>query len=1783
MFKTLLGMGGSLILPCVLTVPLTASLTAPTVAQSMTAAPDGTGTIIHHNGDTYHIQGGTQAGANLFHSFQALGLSSGEIANFLSNPSVTNILGRVTGGDPSIIEGLIQVTGANSNLYLMNPAGFVFGAGASLNVGGDFFATTADRIAVGDGWFMSTGVNDYAALVGTPNQFAFLSEQPGAILNFGELQSSQNVSLIGGTVLNEGVINSATVTMAAVPGERLVRVSQPGMLLSLEISTAQMAAGITPVDLPTLLTGAGAITEGLPLKNGDVVIAGKITGQQVDLYAAGQVTPTDAGLVEGDTRVTRFSETGENPGQAVFIDRRADHPEQLPYGAAAGTVSQIIEQDEDGVALVSEQLAEISDAVGKLESVAIVTEGNEGNFWLGNQWLHSENIGDYAAQLQSWGEALTENADLLLYSCFTALGETGQALIDSMATLTGADVAASVDATGSANYGGNWLLESSTGVIESGNPFTTATLNSWDGKLATWTVINIADSGVGSLRYAIETLAGDGDLINFDTTGLFSTAQTINIGTEIDWTANNLTLDGPGQNNLTLDGGGNQRIFDISATNATIQNLTLTRGRATGTANHGGAIRHNGTGTLTVNNSTLSSNTATFGGGIYTNSGSIILSNATLSGNLANSVGGGIATISGTVTLTNNSSVSNNTANQHGGGIRTTDGDINIIDSTVSNNSAFIFTGGIRSDSGNITLTNSTVSGNSSPKSGAGIKTGSSANVTLINSTVSGNSTGQAGAGILGGGTIVLDNSSVSNNLAAGYAGGMRTEGNVEIKNNSTVSGNSGAGAGGGIWANAGDVTITDSTVSNNSAGSHAGGVRVQLGNLTVTNSTVSGNSAGDNGGGLRTHTGNITVTNSTVENNTSGEQGGGIFTNSGTITLTNTTVGNNSATNHGGGIRSQSGNVAITNSTISTNTSGNHGGGIRTHNGNITVMNSTISNNSSVNEGGGLKSASGTVTLTNANVLNNSGGADGGGIHTVGGAINLTNNSTVSGNSSGQTGGGIRTGSGTVTVTNSTVSSNTAANNGGGIGTNGGAVILNSNSTVTSNRAGADGGGVRTESGTITVTNSTVSNNVASNDGGGIQSGSGTINLTNNAAITNNFSADDGGGIQTDSGTISVANSTISGNGASDRGGGLYAGVNGSTGGTINLTDSTLSGNFGAFGGGMAASGAEITATRSNLSGNFAPAYQTLYTDKTNVNIIDHPGNLNLAVSAYEGNLFASASGSVTVTGRLNPLGGDLTIQSGSSIDLTPVQLSPTRGGDVKLTAGGDITTKNIFTAATNTGNGGDITLTSTGGAVNTQGNSTAGSLDARAANGNGGRVTINAAKNISTGAINTEAFNGIGGAVTVESPDSFVTIDGTVSSSFVSFPASISTAGTNGGGSILIRHGGNGLVPFKVGDASINGTSAAITAGGSYTIGVGNTYLYSHTQPGIQILTDGAPAATSLPTILAGVEPINQTLTTANLLQMIAEQAGGEVFVDEGMGMTPEQDLAGFEIPGEGGWPLWGGSFEDEVFTSYVLSVDDFFTNQFETPSQDIAEPDKSSEKEDEEGSIANIREVFKEITEKTGTVPAIIYAFSQLEGLELIVITPDEHLHRTIVHEADRQSLRRTIRTFRRRISSIRSDYLDSAQQLHNWFIQPIEGIIKDLNVDTLIFAMGEGLRGLPLAALHDGEQFLVENYSLGQIPSLSLINSRYESLDNAQVVAMGASQFETLQPLPAVPSELALVTSVQSGEHYLNEQFTWDNLERHSRERSFDVVHLATHAAFRAGNASNSYIQLWGEET
>ncbi|MDJ0734175.1 MAG: S-layer family protein [Nostocaceae cyanobacterium] len=125
----------------------------PAIAQ---VTSDGTtNTLVNANGNNFTILNGIERGNNLFHSFSNFSIPTGGSASFdlLNTPNITTIFSRVTGGNVSDINGLIQTLNGNNpvSLFLMNPAGIVFGENASLNIGGSFVGTTAESILFQDG------------------------------------------------------------------------------------------------------------------------------------------------------------------------------------------------------------------------------------------------------------------------------------------------------------------------------------------------------------------------------------------------------------------------------------------------------------------------------------------------------------------------------------------------------------------------------------------------------------------------------------------------------------------------------------------------------------------------------------------------------------------------------------------------------------------------------------------------------------------------------------------------------------------------------------------------------------------------------------------------------------------------------------------------------------------------------------------------------------------------------------------------------------------------------------------------------------------------------------------------------------------------------------------------------------------------------------------------------------------------------------------------------------------------------------------------------------------------------------------------------------------------------------------------------------------------------------------------------------------------------------------------------------------------------------------------
>jgi hypothetical protein len=344
-----------------------------------------------------------------------------------------------------------------------------------------------------------------------------------------------------------------------------------------------------------------------------------------------------------------------------------------------------------------------------------------------------------------------------------------------------------------------------------------------------------------------------------------------------------------------IDGQQNEAVGSVlrigSTGVLTLNNTTVTGGRilydeSGNLGGRGGGIRNYG-GTVTLNSSTVSGNSATYGrgGGIYNDSGTAILNSSTISNNWASlGYGGGMYNASGGTVTLNNSIVIDN-GGEFGGGINNANG-------------------------GTVTLTQSTVTSNSTESRGGGIENYST--LTMTDCMVSDNIGGTGGGIDNNGGTVTLTHCTVSGNHAVygGNGGGVYSNSGTVILTNSTVSGNEATyGSGGGIGNyDDGTVTLHNSIVSNNQA--YGSGGIDNIGTLALTNSTVSGNNGVQASGGI-TNGGTVTLTNSTISGNATQYNGGGIWNyDDGTVTLRNSIVSGNSAADTGNELYCGSGTI---------------------------------------------------------------------------------------------------------------------------------------------------------------------------------------------------------------------------------------------------------------------------------------------------------------------------------------------------------------------------------------------------------------------------------------------------------------------------------------------------------------------------------------------------------------------------------------------------------------------------------------------------------------------------------------------------------------------------------------------------------------------------------------------------------------------------------------------------------------------------------------------------------
>lgn len=257
----------------------------------------------------------------------------------------------------------------------------------------------------------------------------------------------------------------------------------------------------------------------------------------------------------------------------VFIDSRVANFSSILAGIAIDVVTVALDPDQDGL----EQIAATLSGQTAVEAIHIISHGADGTLFLGNNVLNQANIGRYSSQLATIGATLTTDSDILLYGCNVAATAYGQAFITALALHTGADVAASMDLTGAAALGGNAVLESATGPIDTPLVLSAA---AWDA--SNTVLVNsppVINTNIGPTTVNLTNAAGLTFLDNATVSQSLNVSGLAGTITRISVTISGLTHAFPDDLDFLLvaPNGTNNLVFwsDVGGGNPGVSNLTV--------------------------------------------------------------------------------------------------------------------------------------------------------------------------------------------------------------------------------------------------------------------------------------------------------------------------------------------------------------------------------------------------------------------------------------------------------------------------------------------------------------------------------------------------------------------------------------------------------------------------------------------------------------------------------------------------------------------------------------------------------------------------------------------------------------------------------------------------------------------------------------------------------------------------------------------------------------------------------------------------------------------------------------------------------------------------------------------------------------------------------------------------------------------------------------------------------------------------------------------------------
>jgi len=275
--------------------------------------------------------------------------------------------------------------------------------------------------------------------------------------------------------------------------------------------------------------------------------------------------------------------------------------------------------------------------------------------------------------------------------------------------------------------------------------------------------------------------------------------------------------------------------------------------------------------------------------------------------------------------------------------------------------------------------------------------------------------------------------------------------------------------------------------------------------------------------------------------------------------------------------------------------------------------------------------------------------------------------------------------------------------------------------------------------------------------------------------------------------------------------------------------------------------------------------------------------------------------------------------------------------------------------------------------------------------------------------------------------------------------------------------------------------------------------------------------------------------------------------------------------QIPGstapESVRPLYT-EYADLLLQRAALMEESAATQDYLKAARDAVEASKAAELRDyfRDECVDAVQSRISSV-ETVSQTTAVVYPIMFADRTELLVSLPNG-LKRVVVAVPSTQ-LTKEVRTFRRLLEKRTTrEYLPHAQQLYDWLIRPLEPSFASFRIDTLVVVPDGSLRTIPLAALHDGKQFLISKYAIATTPGLYLTDPHPLRRSRVKVLSAGLTDgVQGFSALPNVKTELRALEDIYGSRPMLNQAFISSSFKK-EMQKPFTIVHIATHGKFES---------------